>query len=59
MGQVRSWANQSGRSYRRMISLALRAGVDIIAIIDQLKGIRCPAPFLVKVVLYYPALMLL
>jgi len=28
----------------RMISLALRSGIEVSEIIDQLKGIRCPAP---------------
>ena len=28
----------------RMISSALRSGIDIEAIVDQLKGIRCPSP---------------
>ncbi|OEG71524.1 hypothetical protein ATZ36_14275 [Candidatus Endomicrobiellum trichonymphae] len=30
----------------RLISLALRSGVDQQEIIDQLKGIRCPSPTL-------------
>ena len=28
----------------RLVSLALRSGVDPAFIIDQLKGIRCPSP---------------
>lgn len=28
----------------RLLSLALRSGIEIHAIIEQLKGIRCPSP---------------
>lgn len=44
MGKSGGCATSQAEATGRMISLALRAGVDINAIIDQLKGIRCPAP---------------
>jgi len=34
------------KAVSRLISLALRSGVDQQEIIDQLKGIRCPSPTL-------------
>ena len=44
IGKSGGCATSQAEATGRMISLALRAGVDINSIIDQLKGIRCPAP---------------
>ena len=44
IGKSGGCATSQAEATGRMISIALRAGVDINSIIDQLKGIRCPAP---------------
>lgn len=44
IGKSGGCATSQAEATGRMISLALRAGVDTDSIIEQLKGIRCPAP---------------
>ncbi len=44
IGKSGGCATSQAEATGRMISIALRAGVDINSIIEQLKGIRCPAP---------------
>ncbi len=48
IGKSGGCATSQAEATGRMISIALRAGVDINSIIDQLKGIRCPAPSFTK-----------
>jgi len=44
MGKAGGCAASQAEAVSRMISLALRSGVEPEAIIKQLKGVRCPAP---------------
>ena len=44
MGKSGGCAASQLESIARLVSLALRSGIEISAIIEQLRGIRCPSP---------------
>jgi len=44
MGKAGGCAASQLEAVGRLISLALRGGIDVRAIVEQLKGIRCPSP---------------
>ncbi len=44
MGKSGGCAASQAEATGRLVSLALRSGIDVEAIIQQLKGIRCPSP---------------
>ncbi len=52
MGKTGGCAASQTEAIGRLISLALRSGIDPVAILEQLKGIRCPEMMLGKEKIY-------
>ncbi|MBA3045389.1 MAG: TSCPD domain-containing protein [Candidatus Thermoplasmatota archaeon] len=52
MGKAGGCAASQTEAIGRLISLALRCGIDPVAIVEQLKGIRCPERVLGKEKIY-------
>jgi len=52
MGKSGGCAASMTEAIGRLISLALRSGIDSVAIVEQLKGIRCPERVLAKEKIY-------
>lgn len=48
MGKGGGCAASQAEAVGRLISLALRSGIDVESIMEELKGIRCPSPLLGK-----------
>lgn len=44
MGKAGGCAASQLEAMGRLVSLAFRSGIDVKAIVDQLRGIRCPSP---------------
>ena len=44
MGKAGGCAASQSESVSRMVSLALRSGIEVDSILKQLSGIRCPSP---------------
>ena len=44
MGKAGGCAASQLEAVGRLVSLALRGGIDVKVIVEQLKGIRCPSP---------------